>query len=145
MVALPAHLAPGKRGQNGIAGIQSGYQVHHGNADLHRPSARAVIRLPGNAHQPAHGLDHEVIGGLLRARAGLTEARDGAVHETRILLAQLLIAQAQPLQRANLEVLQYDIGFTRHLADERLPARRFQIDRDRPFSPIADQVVAGFV
>ena len=52
-----------------------------GMPTLLRPAAGQVVALAGDAHQPAHALDHEVVAGPLAARPGLAEAGDRAVDE----------------------------------------------------------------
>jgi hypothetical protein len=38
----------------------------------------------GYAHQPAHRLDHEIIGGGIALRPGLPKAGNGTIHEAWI-------------------------------------------------------------
>ena len=48
------------------------------------PPPGRVVPLAGHAHQAAHGLDHEVVGGAGRAAVRLAEAGDRAVDEARV-------------------------------------------------------------
>jgi hypothetical protein len=68
--------AVGKRRAYGDARVHAGDEVGDRDACLLRPAAGTVIALPGDAHQAAHSLDHEVISRPLAPRPAVAEARD---------------------------------------------------------------------
>jgi hypothetical protein len=61
--------------------------VHPGNdvGDRHpgalRPAARHIIGFAGDAHHPAHALNHEIVAGVLAVRPGLAKAGHRTVDQ----------------------------------------------------------------
>ena len=51
---------------------------------------------PGDRHQPARGLDHEVVAGPIRGGADRPVARDGQVDQRRVQPSQRLVVEAEP-------------------------------------------------
>ena len=66
-------------------------------------------RGAGQAHQPGHALDQEVVAGQLRA-AGGAEAADRAVDDRLVAGPDGVVVQAEAGQAAGLEVLDHDVG-----------------------------------
>ncbi len=85
---------------------------------------------PGNTHQTRFALDHGVISRFACSAAGLTESRDAAIHEPRVIVHQLCRSQAVALERANPEVLKQHIGFACKCPDLILPLRGRNVDGD---------------
>ena len=81
VVALPGLVAPRQRRQHADRGVHAGHQVDDRNADLLRPAAGHAVALAGDAHQAAHRLDHEIVGGRVALRPGLAEAGDRAIDD----------------------------------------------------------------
>src|SRR3989454_5761197 len=67
-------------------GEEAGAEVGDGHADLHGRTAVAARR----AHDAAHALRDQVVAAAIRVRPRLAEARDRAVDEARVDLAQRL-------------------------------------------------------
>ena len=68
-----AALAPVlERGEDADRGVEAGDHVDEGDADLER----LAVGLAGDAHQPAEGLDEEVVARQLGAGAAAAEAGD---------------------------------------------------------------------
>ena len=83
VLALAGAVAVRERGQHADGGVQAGEDVGQRDADLLRARALLAVGAAGDAHQPAHALDQEVVAGALRVRAGLAEAGDRAVDQAR--------------------------------------------------------------
>src|SRR4029079_1698647 len=83
-------LAPaGYQGaEDGSRSRIAGEHVHDGHTHLHR----RTTGLSGDGHQPALGLDDEVVAGSIVA-----QARARAVDELRVLARETLVAGAEPL------------------------------------------------
>src|ERR1700731_65872 len=67
------------------------------------------IPVPGISHQraieAALGMNDHGIGRPLRGRTGLPVARDRAINQARIDLAQRLVAEAEAIHHARTEIL----------------------------------------
>ncbi|MNH30069.1 hypothetical protein D3C78_1406030 [compost metagenome] len=74
-------IAVSECGQNRYGGIHAGHDIDNRNTDFLRAAARKIISLPCHAHQTAHGLNHEIVCGIVTLRACLTETGDGAVND----------------------------------------------------------------
>jgi hypothetical protein len=109
-----------------------------------RPAAGQVIAFAGDAHQPAHALDHEVIAGAAGVRAGLAEAGDGAVDQARVELLQAFVVQAVLGQAAHLEVFNQDVALQRQFAHQLGAARRGDVQRHRQLVAVGGQVIRSF-
>ena len=81
---------------------------------LHRRS----LRITGDAHDPGSCLDGEIHRQVVTIRTGDTEAGSGRVHQSRVDLAQDLVADTQSIHRARREILQQDIGADDHLPQQ---------------------------
>ncbi len=86
-----AALAPVlERGEDADRREQPGEDVDEGDTDLEW----LAVGFAGDAHQPAQGLDQEVVAGQLGAGALAAEAGDRAVDEARALGRQRLEIEA---------------------------------------------------
>src|SRR5215213_1096438 len=88
-----------QRGENRRRRGIAGEHVHDRHAHLYR------FARTGDRHQPAFGLEDEVVAGPVVA-----EAADRAVDEIRIFLRKLCVADAEPVARAAAKVLDDDVG-----------------------------------
>ncbi len=95
------------------------------------PSGRA-----GEAHEAAHALRHQVIAGARRIGAGLAEAGDRAIDQTRVVGREAFIVEAELLEPADLEVLEQHVGARRELLDDALAFRRLEVELDRALAAI---------
>ncbi|MNE47022.1 hypothetical protein D3C80_1413980 [compost metagenome] len=137
-------LAVRQRAEHRGARVQAGEDVGQRHADLHRPGALLAFGAPGQAHQPAQALDHEVVAGALGVGAVLAEAGDRAVDQPRIDLAQAGVVEAVGGQAADLEVLQQDVRLRHQLADQALALRAGEVDGQRLLVAVGAQVVGRF-
>ena len=85
---------------------QSCREVGNGHTDL----GRRRVGMPGNAHQPADSLRHQVEPAPVPGRSRAAEARNGAVNEGRLDLLQLVVRQAQALHDAGPEIFDDHVG-----------------------------------
>ena len=102
--ALPGALAAQQGGEHAGGEVLGREHVHEGDARLHRG-----VRFAGDAHEPARGLDDEVVAGQVPALA-VAEAGDGGVDHGRVLPRDVVVAQAEALHGAGLEVVDHDVG-----------------------------------
>jgi hypothetical protein len=100
-------------------GVQPGEHVHQRHADL----VRRPVLGAGDRHQAALGLCHEVVAGPPRRLALGAESRDRAVHDRRVALAHRLVAHAQPVGAADLEVLDHRVRPGAQLQRQLAPLR----------------------
>ena len=70
-----------QRGLDGIAGKQSGGNIHDGHSDFHG----LALGFSGKAHDTAHALNHEIIAGFVFVGSVLAKTGDGTVNEARII------------------------------------------------------------
>ena len=132
----PVHV----RGEHAHRGENAGGDIGHRRAALHR---RAPGSLSGDAHQPGHPLRDQVEAAALGIRAGAPEARDLAVDQSRIDLAQRLVAQAEALHRALAEVLDCHVGGAQQSASDLQPFRVLEVHRDPALVAVHHQVGGG--
>jgi len=131
--ALGVGLAGLQRAEDGDRRVQPADEVHDGAADLQRPP----VLLARHAHQPAHGLQQEVV-----ARAVvLAEGRDRAVDDAGIARRDLLIGQPEAPHRSRPEALEQHVGAQRQPPRQLAVARLGQIQRDRALVAVEPQVV----
>src|SRR5690606_35898832 len=104
MLALAGALAMGERRGDPDGGVESGEDVGKCGAALRRLGPGRSVGRAGARHDAAHALDHEVVSGAPRVRAGLAEAGDRAVDQLRVERLQTGEVEAVFLQAADLEV-----------------------------------------
>ena len=144
IVAQARLAAARQRGQHRHRGVHAGHQVDDGHAHFLRAAAGQVVALARHAHQAAHGLDHEVVGGVVRLRAILAKAGDGAVDQARVDFFQAGVIEAELGQGAHLVVLQQDVRLQRQRAHDLLAFAGIEVDRDGALAAVGGQVVARF-
>src|SRR5712672_2514606 len=126
VLALARLLALQERGENTHRAGQSGRQVGDRDADPHRPLAGQA----GDRHQPAHALGDLVEARPRRIGAALAEARDAAIDDARIDLAQILVVDAEPLLHVRPEILHHHVVLLDQPPEHREPLGRLQVQRD---------------
>src|SRR6267154_5046211 len=124
---LAALLPLVQRAENADRHQHAGAGVAEAWAGLHR---RAVT-VAGDAGRAAGGLRDHVEGEVFLVGAAGAEALHLAIDDPGLELLDLVIAEAQPLDRARRHVLDRDIGLLQQLANDFEAARRFQIQRQR--------------
>ena len=143
VLALASALTMEQGGLDADGAVEPGEDVGECHADLHRLRTRHTVRLARDRHDAAHALDHEVIAGALRIRAGLAEARERAVDEARVDGLEALIVEAIFLEAADLEVLHDDVGLRGKLADQLLALSTRHVDLHRPLAAVGGEEIGG--
>ncbi|MNQ63801.1 hypothetical protein D3C85_781950 [compost metagenome] len=136
----PVHVASIQRGLDGVGRVLARQDIGQAGARFHRPSAGYVVRQAGDAHQAAHGLEDRVVARSRCIGPGLAEARQRAVNQARIHLAQAGVVQAIALEVADLVVFQQHIAARDQIPDQRLPLRRGDVAGDRLFVAVGTDV-----
>ena len=103
---LAGHLPVAQGGQDPDGGVQAGHHVEHRDPG----AVGGPVRIAGQAHQPAHRLDHQVVAGDRRAALSGAEPVDRGVHHRGVGGVHGVVVQSEPPQPAGLEVLDDDIG-----------------------------------
>src|SRR5262249_14194586 len=132
-----------KRGKHRDGRIHARHDVDDRDANFFRAATGLVVGLAGDAHEAAHGLDHEIVSDCIASRPGLAEAGDGAVDQARIDRLEVVIAEPEARERANLEIFQHDVGTYRERAHDPLSFGLVELDRDRALAAIDAEIIAG--
>lgn len=106
-------------------------------------AAGGAVGRAGQAHEPAHALDHEVVAGPVGVRPVLAEAGDGAIDQRRVHRLQGGVVEAVLLQPADLEVLDHHVAVGGELTYQLLPLGLREVDGDGPLAAIGRQVIGG--
>ncbi len=135
----PRSAALEQRRQHGLAGVHAGHQVHHGDTELQRRRARLAVER----HEAGLALDHQVVAGALGLGAAGVVAGHGAVDEVGLEGLELLVAQAQLLGAAGLEVVDHHVALRQQLVDDLQPLGTLQVEGDGPLVAVHAVVVGG--
>jgi hypothetical protein len=100
MCCLSRALAMQQRRGDRQSGVHAREHVGHRDPDLLRAAPRPIVPFPGDAHQAADGLEHEVVAGQRRFGSVLPEPGDRAIDETGARASQVLVAQSEARQVA---------------------------------------------
>src|SRR6185295_1209493 len=118
MLAGATLRAAGERRADRDGGVHAGNDVGDRHAGALRSAACAwftgsAIGFAGNAHHPAHALDHEIVARPLAVRSGLAETGDRTIDQARVHALQIVIAQAVARKIAVLVVFDEHVAFAR--------------------------------
>ena len=89
-----------------------------------------------DAHVAADRLGEHVIAPLGGVRSVLAEGGDRGVDDVRLLAFEVVVAEPQPFQSADAEVLGHDVSATDELLEKLDATRRFQLEGDTELVPI---------
>src|SRR5215210_3299913 len=131
-------LASVEGGEDAGISVHSRGDVSGGDADLGWCFRRAC-----DGDQPRLALHEQVVGFLLGVRSVFTVARDGAVHQPRVLSPQLFYAEAEASGRDRGEVLDEDVGSGHEAAQDLLGLVLPQIQGQRLLGAVEPDEVAG--
>ena len=134
-LALAGPLLLDEGGRNG----EGGGDAAHGVADRVANPQRCGVGRAGDTHDTGQSLDDLVVGGIVAQRAVHAEAGDGAIDHVRLDLAQLVIAEAEPVHDARTEILDDSIGGGHQPAKQLLAGGGLQIDGDRALAGVLRQ------
>jgi hypothetical protein len=87
-------------------GVEAGEHVEDGDAG----PVGFPVGVAGEAHQPADGLDDQVVAGQPGTLLTAAEAADRGVDDTRVGLGHGRVVEPEPRERARPEVLEHDVG-----------------------------------
>ncbi len=139
ILPLPGPLRMAQGREHGGRRIDASEQVAQGDADL----GGLAIGLAGNAHEPAHALGHEIVAAALRIGAELSEARDRAINEARLLGGKTREVEAVFGKAAHLVVLDHHIRLKGEAAHQGRPLRLREIDGDGALVAVGAQEVCA--
>src|SRR5262249_52354196 len=125
-------LALDERGQDSNDRIDAGHQI----GDWHARAGRLAVWKPGEAHEAAHPLRHEVVTRPRRIGTGLSEAGHRAIDQPRKRRREARIVKSKFLEPADLEVLDQHIRACRKLFDQSLAFRRLEVEFDGALAAI---------
>ena len=131
-------VAVAQRGQDARGGEQAGDHVHQRHAHL----LRLAVGGAGHAHQPADGLEQQVVAGHGGARSR-AEPGHGARDQPRVDRRQRRVVQPQPLHDAGAEVLHHHVGALGQLAGHGKVGVVGQVQRHAVLAPVHRQEVGG--
>ena len=92
--------------------------------------------MAGQAHQPAHGLHHHVVGGTFGIGAGPAEPAHRRVHQPRPAGVQDLPSVAHPVEGSGAEVLHQHVGPVEELLELLAVIRDPQVERRGRLAPV---------
>ena len=118
--------------------VQTGHHIEHRDAS----TQRRTVGLTGEAHQPRHGLGDEVVAGE-RGALRRSEPADREVDQTRVVALDVVVAKAEPVDAAGLEVLKSDVGSPQQRLRHREIVRILEVEHDRSLIAVDRQVVGG--
>ena len=113
--------------EHGLRRVHAGEQVDGRDAELER----RLVGFAVERHQPGLALDQEVVAGTRGFRSGPVVAGDRAVDQVVAFLLQLLVAEAQFLRAAELEVLDHDVALRGEFARDPLAFGGLQVEAHR--------------
>ena len=120
-----------RRGHRGVE-VDAGEKIDNCGSDLDR----WAIGKAGRADQAGDRLDRQIHCQIVAIRPAEAITRAGGIHETRIDLAQLRPADAEPVHCPGREILEQHIGAPGHLEQHGPAAFVLQIQRDAAFVEI---------
>ena len=129
-----------ERGLDAVGRQQPADQVHDRRPGLQR----APVRLARDRHQPAHGLQQEVVagqrGGLVGGRA---ERGHRAGDEPGVVLAQRVAVEAPGADQPGPEGLDQHVGAQGELTRQRAIVLVVEVERERALVAVQAQVVGA--
>src|SRR5215208_7997924 len=131
-------LASEEGGEHTGVGVHPCCDVCGGDADL-----GGCFRRTCDGNQPRLALHEQVVGLLLRIRPFLAVARDGAVHQPRVLSPQLFCAEAESCGCTRGEILDEDVGPSHEAMQDLFGLVLPQIQGQRLLGAVEPDEVAG--
>ena len=135
-------LAPDERAEQPDGTEQPGQDVADRHADLGRAAA-VDIGGAGDRHQPADGLDDEVVAGPVGRRAARSVARDREVDEPRVQGPERLVVEAEPGEAIAPEVLDQDVGVGQQPAQDGRAVRVLEVEAEAALVAVDREEIGG--
>ena len=126
-----------ERREDPVGGVQPADHVDERGADLQRPP----VGLARDRHQPAHRLQQEVVAGERGGALARAERADRAVDDARVAGRDVVVAEAEAVDRARPERLDDDVGAGREALGQREVAGVLEVERDRALVAVQPEVV----
>jgi hypothetical protein len=139
------HLSHARR----LTGVQGRYdrgrrvegRRYVSNWEAH--TQRRAVLFARHIHDPAHGLNHRVVGLEVSVRTSLSEAGDRAINELRVTGADLLVGEAEPLHSSRAEILDEDVSLADESQEYRPSLSVLDVQTHTPLAPVVlDEVRA---
>ena len=127
---------------NPTAPEQPGQDVADRHADLGRAAAVGVGGA-GDRHQPADGLDDEVVAGPVGRRAARSVARDREVDEPRVERPQRLVVEPEPGEAIAPEVLDQDVRVGQQPAQDRRAVGALEVEAEAALVAVDREEIGG--
>ena len=134
-LALARRLLAVERRSTGEGRGDAGGEIDRGEARAHRPR----VGMARDRHHARGRLDGAVIGRRAGIGAGLPVARYRTEDEARPDLLQRLVAEAQPVHGAGLEVLHHDVRPGDEAMHHLAGAGMLEVERQRPLAGVDRQ------
>ena len=128
-----------QRGEARLRRCHAGEQI----GDRYPRAHRRAVGLTGDRHQPALCLNDVIVTKPRGGGTGAAIARDRAIDQARIDLGDAGIIEPEPVEPAELVILDQDVRFGGKVENDRLPLRARQIDRDRAFAAIGAEIIGA--
>ena len=141
MRALTGASLAGDRAQDRDRGVRAGQDV--GGLEIRR-ARRGLVSLL-EVHEAGDRVDDVGEGRPRAPRAGLPEARDGAVDDVGLQGAERRVVAVEPRHDPGHEILHDDLGHHRQVLDDRLAFGTRQIDADALLAGIHPREIAALV
>jgi hypothetical protein len=103
-----------------------------------------TVPLARDIHESSHRGKNHVVARPVPVGAVLPVRGDGSVDKARIEFVKSIVVQTEALGQSRGEVLDKDVGYFHQLANKLLPRRFLEVDDDRPFVPVAADVIRAF-
>ena len=95
-----------------------------------------MLGKAGDAHVAADRLGQHVVAPLGGVRSVLAEGGDRGVDDVGLLPFEVIVAEPQPLESADAEVLGHDVRVAHELLEKLEATRSFQLEGDTELVPI---------
>src|SRR5437899_298386 len=126
------------------ARVHPGADVGDGDPHFRRTAPRLAVALAGDAHQPAHALEDEVVARTVRAGAGLAEPGDRAVDDARIDSPQIGVSETVFCEAADLVVLEQHVALRGERARDALAVGLRDVERHRLLAAVHRKEIGRF-
>ena len=106
---------------------------------------RPVGLFAGEAHDPAHGLGHQIEAAAMLVGAGASKAGQRAVNQGRVVLTDFGVAETEPIHDAGAKIFHQHVGGGEQAAQNFCAAGLLQVQRDALLVAVHHQKRCRFV
>ena len=126
-LSLAGFQAVGIGGENAQCGEDAGGDVGQRRAAFHR---RPVGPFTGEAHDPAHGLGHQIEAAAMLVGAGASKTRQRAVDQRGMVPGDVGVTEAELVHDAGAEILHQHVRRSDQAPQYPGAARLLEVERD---------------